>query len=74
VRWSFRANDRISGPATVMAERVYFSTLGGRTYALDAKTGKRVWTFPDGRYGGVVADPERVYVTGHKRVYALEPR
>jgi outer membrane protein assembly factor BamB len=74
VRWSFRANERISGPATVLAERVYFSTLGGRTYALDARTGKRVWTFSDGRYGSPVADAERVYVTGHKRVYALEPR
>jgi outer membrane protein assembly factor BamB len=58
----------------VIAERVYFSTLGSRTYALDARTGKRVWTFPDGRYASVVADAERVYLTGASKVYALEPR
>ena len=74
VRWSFQADDRISGPATVMAELVYFSTLGGRTYGLDARTGKRVWSFPDGQYGSVVADAERVYVSGHKSIYTLEPR
>jgi outer membrane protein assembly factor BamB len=74
VRWSFNAKERVSGPATVLSEVVYFSTLGGRTYGLDARTGKRIWIFPDGRYGSVVADTERVYVTGHKKVYALEPR
>jgi outer membrane protein assembly factor BamB len=73
VRWSFDARRSVSGPATVLGGLVYFSTLGGRTYGLDARTGKQVWTFPDGRYGSVVADAERVYLTGRKRVYALEP-
>ncbi len=74
VKWSFEANDRISGAPTVMAGIVYFATLGGRTYGLDARTGKQVWTFPDGRYTPVVADDDRVYLTGHKRIYGLEPR
>ena len=74
VKWSFKANDRISGAPTVMAGIVYFATLGGRTYGLDARTGKQVWTFPDGRYTPVVADDDRVYLTGHKRIYGLEPR
>ena len=72
VRWKFRANERISGPATVISEVVYFSTLGRKTYGLDANTGKQVWTFPDGRYGSVVADGDRVYLTGQEKVYALE--
>lgn len=73
VRWKFRANGDISGPAMVMSEVVYFSTLNGRTYGLNARNGKQVWTFPDGRYASVVADLDRVYLTGVKAVYALEP-
>jgi outer membrane protein assembly factor BamB len=73
VKWRFRANDRISGPAAVLSEVVYFSTLRHKTYALDARTGKQVWTFPDGRYASVVADLDRVYLTGVHTVYALEP-
>ena len=34
------------------------------TYALDARTGKLVWTFPDGQYSPLVADEERVYLVG----------
>jgi outer membrane protein assembly factor BamB len=74
VRWSFEANDRVSGAPTVLAGIVYFSTVGGRTYGLDARTGKEAWTFPDGEYTPIVADEERVYLTGHRRVYGLEPR
>ena len=35
---------------------VYFSTFDELTYALDARTGKLLWTFRDGKYAGVVAD------------------
>lgn len=73
VRWTFEGNERISGPPAVLAGVVYVSTLGERTYALDAATGKRLWQFPDGQYGSVVADSERVYLTGRRKVYALEP-
>jgi outer membrane protein assembly factor BamB len=73
VRWSFKANERVSGAPTVLAGVVYFATLGGRTYALDARSGARLWTFPDGRYTPIVADEERVYLTGWRRVYGLEP-
>jgi hypothetical protein len=33
-----------------------------------------VWTWPDGRYTPLVADEERAYVVGQKKVYALTPR
>ena len=36
----------------------------GRTYALDARTGKQVWTFPDGEYSPVVAVPGRFFLVG----------
>lgn len=74
VRWEFDAKGRISGSPTVLEGIVYFSTLEEKTYGLDAKTGKVVWTFPDGKYSPIVADKERVYLTGHTRVYALDPK
>ena len=73
VRWSFRANGPISGSPTVLAGVVYFSSATGRTYALDARTGKKLWVFRDGQYSPVVADGERVYLTGYNRLYALVP-
>ncbi|HET9674264.1 MAG TPA: PQQ-binding-like beta-propeller repeat protein [Gaiellaceae bacterium] len=74
VRWRFRANGPISGSATVVRGIVYFSTLKERTYGLDARTGRPVWQFPDGKYAAVVADPERMYLTGYHRLYALDER
>jgi outer membrane protein assembly factor BamB len=73
-RWHFQANGSISGSPTIVAGRVYFATLKERTYALDARSGKQVWTFPDGKYTPVVADEERLYVTGHARIYGLQQR
>ena len=43
------------------------------TFALNARSGKRVWRFPDGRYSPIVADEERVYLAGSGSVYALVP-
>ncbi len=78
----------VHGAPTVMAGLVYLSTCkycgqkGSRyaksgpngTYALDARTGKLVWSFPEGQYSPIVADRERVYLTGAARVFALEER
>ena len=74
-RWRFDAKGRISGAPTVLAGLVYFSRLEGnpKTYALDAKSGKPVWDFPDGEYTPIVADEERVYLAGYRKLYGLEP-
>jgi outer membrane protein assembly factor BamB len=88
VRWRHDTRGSVHGAPTVMGGLVYFATCGTcgqrgtrdaergprRTYALDARTGKRVWTFPDGHYSPVVADARRVYVVGSTRVYGLEER
>ena len=52
---------------------VYVSTLEQETFALDARTGKQVWTFPDGKYTPIVADEERAYLVGYTRIYGLDP-
>ena len=53
---------------------VWFSTLRERTYALDARTGALLWTFPDGKYTPVVADAERLYLVGYARLYGMVER
>ena len=69
----------IHGAPTVMAGLVYLATCGfcgqqrrratrraGRTAPTRSTRapGKLVWTFPDGQYSPIVADGERVYLTG----------
>jgi outer membrane protein assembly factor BamB len=75
-RWTFQANGPISGSATVIDGVVYFATLTdrGRTYALDARTGRQLWTFPDGRYTPVVADKDHLYLVGYAKLYGFAPR
>ena len=42
------------------------------TYAVRARDGHRVWSFPAGKYANpVVADSERIYVTGRAHEFAL---
>ena len=81
VRWKFDAHGRISGSATVIGNVVYFATLDGgkgrskgRTFALNAHTGKPVWTFPDGKYTPVVAEKGRLFLIGYGTVYGMVPR
>jgi outer membrane protein assembly factor BamB len=76
IKWKFKANGPISGSATVIDGVVYFATLTkhGRTYALNARTGKQLWSFPDGRYTPVVADAKHLYLLGYAKLYAFVPR
>jgi outer membrane protein assembly factor BamB len=84
VRWTFDAGAPISGAPTVLGGLVYFSTCGScssyesnprarRTFALDAATGRLAWRFPDGEYSPVIADRERLYLTGFTSLYGLAP-
>ena len=74
MKWTFRASGPISGSATVIDGIVYFATFKGRTYGLNAATGKLVWSFPDGRYTPVAADRSRLYLVGYSKVYAFTPK
>jgi outer membrane protein assembly factor BamB len=72
--WTFKANGNISGSPVVLDGIVYFSSLGQRTYALNAVSGKLLWSFPQGKYAGVVSDGKRLYLTGYGRVIGLVER
>jgi outer membrane protein assembly factor BamB len=87
--WQVSAGGAVHAAPTVIDGLVYYavcSTCGSAaarsvargpdsTYALRARDGKRVWRFRDGKYANpVVADGERIYITGQSHQYALEPR
>jgi outer membrane protein assembly factor BamB len=84
IRWTFDAGAPISGAPTVLDGLVYFSSCGScstyeqnaqarRTFAVDARTGRLVWRFPDGEYSPVIADRRRIYLTGFTHLYGLAP-
>ena len=87
--WEIAANGAVHSAPTVMGGLVYYavcSTCGEEaqrtvargpdaTYAVRARDGKRVWRFAAGKYANpVVADDERVYLTGRAHQFALAPR
>jgi outer membrane protein assembly factor BamB len=87
VRWRRPAPSSIHGAPTILDGLLYFSTCGrcghrGSRYAkqgprvtlaLDARNGRVVWSFPDGKYSPLVADETRAYLAGETRLYALVP-
>jgi outer membrane protein assembly factor BamB len=87
IRWRYDAPSAIHGAPTILNGLLYFSTCGTcghrgsryakqgarGTYAIDATTGKLVWSFPDGKYSPLVADNQRIYIAGQTRLYALVP-
>ena len=87
IRWKRDLGASIHGAPTVIAGLIYFSTCGTcghrgsryakmgprKTFALDARTGRIVWRFGDGRYSPIVSDGIRVYLMGDTRLYGLAP-
>ena len=88
-RWVREMPAAVHGAPTVMAGLVYLSTCGfcgqngvrsakkgpNGTYALDARTGKLVWQFPDGQYSPRRRRRrERSTSPAQARVYGLDER
>jgi len=77
---STRFPNTIFGSATVLNGVVYFSTKPlphhktGTTFAVDGRTGKVKWRFPDGDYSPVTATSDYILVTGQHTIYAFRPR
>ena len=75
VRWTFKANGEDLGLADRRSATSSTSRRSaGRTYALNARTGKQVWTYPDGKYSPVVAVQGRLFLVGYGKVYGMVPR
>jgi outer membrane protein assembly factor BamB len=87
--WQIDAPGAVHAAPTVMDGLVYYATCSScgseaqravkrgpdGTYAVRARDGRQVWRFGAGKYANpVVADEDRVYVTGRAQQYALETR
>jgi outer membrane protein assembly factor BamB len=87
--WEIPANGAVHAAPTVMDGLVYYAVCSScgeeaqrsvargpdATYAVRARDGKRVWRFAGGKYANpVVADDQRIYLTGRSQQYALAPR
>jgi hypothetical protein len=89
VKWRITARGAVHAAPTIMRGLVYYATCSScgsaasravkhgpdGTYAVRARNGRQVWSFPAGKYANpVVADKKRIYVTGRSAVFALKPR
>jgi outer membrane protein assembly factor BamB len=75
IRWTHAAGGRISGSPTIVGNVVYFSDLGSRTTgALDLRTGRQVYSYPDGAFNPIIADPGALYLSGYSKLYQLLPK
>jgi outer membrane protein assembly factor BamB len=74
-RWSFYSGGHLSGGATVVGNLVYFSDATRRmTHALNATTGRNVWSVKKGAFNPVISDGRTIFLIGHSTEYALRPR
>jgi outer membrane protein assembly factor BamB len=75
IRWTHASGGRISGPATIINNVVYYDVLGSRTtIGLDLKTGRKVFSWPDGAFASVIADNKTMYVIGYSTIYQMLAR
>ena len=86
VRWQIDADGAVHAAPTVMTGLVYYAVCSScgeaaqravargpdATYAVRARDGHQVWSFPAGKYANpVVSDGDRLYVTGRAHEYAF---
>ncbi len=74
VRWSRKADGRISGGATVLGDLVFFSTLNGTTTAVGARTGQQVWKTQRGKFNPIVSNGRGLFLVGQTNLYGLDGR
>ena len=66
-RWTYEAGNSISGGSTIIGNIVYFATLQNTaTTGLDVRTGKKVYSFFDGKFDPVISDGKRLYLDGYR--------
>jgi len=74
ILWAYSSGHAISGAPTVVAGVVYFSNTGRRTYGLNARTGRTLFTFDDGNYVPVSGNGSKLLIHGFATLYGVVPR
>jgi hypothetical protein len=57
-----------------VADRGPSASSKGQLFAYNPGNGKRVWSFPDGKFSSVIAAANRLIVAGFFELYSLKPR
>jgi outer membrane protein assembly factor BamB len=74
VRWTQSTGGAIDGSPQIIGGDVFFSDLRRKaTYAVDARTGRTVFTFPDGRFNPGLSDGRALYLVGYSMIYQMVP-
>ncbi|MEA2126884.1 MAG: hypothetical protein QOI80_3666 [Solirubrobacteraceae bacterium] len=74
IRWKYYAGGKISGGSTLLGDTIWFADLANRrSFALDARSGKKIFQYPRGGYSTVITDKKLLYLVGYGDIYALEP-
>ncbi len=75
IRWTHNAGGKISGAGTIIGDVLYFSNLAAKdTEGLNIRTGRQVFSFPDGAFNPVIADFHAIYLSGYTTLYQMLPR
>jgi polyvinyl alcohol dehydrogenase (cytochrome) len=78
VKWIFETGGDVSSQPTVVNGVIYFGSWDGKEYAVDAKTGKKLWEFDTGGYpsrsGAAYADGALYFADAGGRMYALDAK
>ncbi len=78
-KWIFETEGDVSSQPIVVGGVVYFGSWDGKEYAVDAKTGKKIWEFEDtpsnsSRSGAAYANGVLYYGDVSGRLYALDAK
>jgi hypothetical protein len=59
----------------VLGNVVYFSSLGSNTTSgLNVRSGRQVFSFPDGEFSPVITDGKVMFLIGYSTIYQMIPR
>src|SRR5689334_4317619 len=68
------ASPTVIGPYVYVGDRGPSGGSKGQLFAYNPGNGRRVWSFPDGKYSTVSAGANRLIVAGFGTLYVLKPR
>lgn len=73
-RWTFDMGGRVIGSLSVIGRTVYAATFDGtNTYGINAKTGKRTFSYHTGAYMPAISDGVNLYLVGYSSIHSLKP-
>lgn len=74
IRWTHDAGGAIDGSPQIIGDVVYFSDLRTKeTIGVDARTGRTVFSFGDGRFNPGISDGHDIYMVGYSMIYQMIP-